>query len=119
MSNDNNAMTMSVESSLVKSNILLADGTILSLNLNGTEYESDTAIEDSVLSEKNLSDVTIDNVKMGKMILNSKYDYGTGTRFSLRKQTANEKTIESINAELLQAQVALAEVYELIISSLK
>ena len=75
MSNGNNAMTTSTESSLVKSSILLADGTVLNLNLNGTEYESETPIADEVLSEENLSNVTIDDVNKGKMKLNSKYPY--------------------------------------------
>ena len=115
MSNENNVMTMSTESSLVKSSILLADGTVLNLNLNGTEYESETPIADEVLSEENLSNVTIDGVNKGKMKLNSKYPFGSGTRFSLREMTEDEKTIERLNAELTQTQVGLAEVYELLL----
>ena len=100
-----------------KSKVQLADGTVLSLRLNGTEYESDTPIADEVLSEDNLSNVTIDGVNKGKMKLNSKYPFGSGTRFSLREMTEDEKTIERLNAELTQTQVGLAEVYELLLST--
>lgn len=87
------------------------------MRLNGTEYESDTPIADEVLSEENLSNVTIDDVNKGKMKLNSKYPFGSGIRFSLREMTEDEKTIERLNAELTQTQVGLAEVYELLLST--
>ena len=104
-------------SNVEKSKVQLADGTVLSLKLNGTEYESDTSIADEVLSEENLSNVTIDGVNKGKMKLNSKYPYNGGTRFSLREMTEDEKTIDRLNAELTQTQVGLAEVYELLLST--
>ena len=104
-------------SNMEKSKVQLADGTVLSLRLNGTEYESDTPIADEVLSEENLSNVTIDDVNKGKMKLNSKYPFGSGTRFSLREMTEDEKTIDRLNAELTQTQVGLAEVYELLLST--
>ena len=87
------------------------------MNLNGTEYESETPITDEVLSDENLSNVTIDDVNKGKMKLNSKYPYNGGTRFSLREMTKDEKTIERLNAELIQTQVGLTEVYELLLST--
>lgn len=89
----------------------------MNLRLNGTEYESDEVIEDEVLSEANLQNVTIDDVNKGKMKLNSKYPYNGGTRFSLREMTENEKTIERLNAELTQTQVGLAEVFEMLIAT--
>lgn len=101
----------------MKSKVQLADGTVLNLNLNGTEYESETPIADEVLSEENLSNVTIDGVNKGKMKLNSKYPYNGGTRFSLRELTEDEKTIERLNAELTQTQVGLAEVFEMLIAT--
>ena len=104
-------------SNIEKSKVQFADGTVLSLRLNGTEYESDTPIADEVLSEENLSNVTIDGVNKGKMKLNSKYPFGSGTRFSLREMTEDEKTIDRLNAELTQAQVGLTEVYELLLST--
>lgn len=84
----------------MKSSIRLADGTVLNLNLNGTEYESETPIADEVLSDENLSNVTIDDVNKGKMKLNSKYPYNGGTRFSLREMTEDEKTIDELKKEL-------------------
>ena len=116
MSNENNVMTMNTESSLVKSKVQLADGTVLNLNLNGTEYESETPIADEALSDENLSNVTIDDVNKGRMKLNSKYPYNGGTRFSLREMTEDEKTIEKLNVQLTQTQVGLTEVYEMLLS---
>lgn len=87
------------------------------MRLNGTEYESDTPIADEVLSDENLSNVTIDDVNKGKMKLNSKYPYNGGTRFSLREMTEDEKTIDRLNAELTQTQVGLAEVFEMLIAT--
>ena len=104
-------------SNMEKSKVQLADGTVLNLNLNGTEYDSETPIADEVLSEENLSNVTIDDVNKGKMKLNSKYPYNGGTRFSLRELTEDEKTIERLNAELTQTQVGLAEVFEMLIAT--
>ena len=88
------------------------------MRLNGTEYESDTPIADEVLSEENLSNVTINNVNKGKMKLNSKYPYEGGTRFSIRELTPEEKTIDELNAQLTQAQIGLTEVYEMLLSTL-
>ena len=104
-------------SNMEKSKVQLADGTVLSLRLNGTEYESDTPIADEVLSEENLSNVTIDDVNKGKMKLNSKYPYKNGTRFSLRELTSEEETIERLNTQLTQTQVGLTEVYEMLLST--
>ena len=89
----------------------------MNLNLNGTEYESETSIADEVLSDENLSIVTIDDVNKGKMKLNLKYPYNGGTRFSLREMTEDEKTIERLNVELTQTQVGLAEVFEMLIAA--
>ena len=104
-------------SNVEKSKVQFADGTVFNLRLNGTEYESDMPIEDEVFSEENLSNVTIDDVNKGKMKLNSKYPFGSGTRFSLREMTEDEKTIERLNAELTQTQVGLAEVFEMLIAA--
>ena len=104
-------------SNVEKSKVQFADGTVLNLRLNGTEYESDTPIADEVFSEENLLNVTIDDVNKGRMKLNSKYPFGSGTRFSLIEMTEDEKTIERLNAELTQTQVGLAEVYELLLST--
>lgn len=104
-------------SNIEKSKVKFADGTILNLRLNGTEYESDIQIADEVLSEENLSNVTIDDINKGKMKLNSKYPYEGGTRFSIRELTPEEKTIDELNTQLTQAQVGLTEVYEMLLST--
>ena len=104
-------------SNMEKSKVQLADGTVLSLRLNGTEYESNTPIADEVLSDENLSNVTIDDINKGKMKLNSKYPYEGGTRFSIRELTPEEKTIGELNTQLTQAQVGLTEVYEMLLST--
>ena len=115
MPNEKNEMNTA--SNIEQSKIQLKDGTVLNLNLNGTEYESETPITDEVLSDENLSNVTIDDVNKGKMKLNSKYPYNGGTRFSLRDLTEDEKTIERLNVELTQTQVGLAEVFEMLIAT--
>ena len=104
-------------SNVEKSKVQFADGTVLNLRLNGTEYESDTPIADEVFSEENLLNVTIDDVNKGKMKLNSKYPYEGGTRFSIRELTPEEKTIDELNTQLTQAQVGLTEVYEMLLST--
>ena len=104
-------------SNIEKSKVQFADGTVLSLRLNGTEYESDTPIADEGVSEENLSNVTIDDVNKGKMKLNSKYPYEGGTRFSIRELTSEEKTTDELNTQLTQAQVGLTEVYEMLLSA--
>lgn len=78
----------------------------MNLRLNGTEYESDEVIEDEVLSASNLEDVTIDDVHEGKMVLNSKYPFGTGTRFSLRHQTDVEKLMDEVSKVSNEAKAA-------------
>lgn len=85
--------------------------------LNGTEFESNEEIPSEVLNQQNLEDVYINDEHIGKMLLNSCYSYNGGTRFSLRTQTKEEKELEYSNAQLMQVQLALAEVYELILGT--
>ena len=102
-------------SNMEKSKVQLADGTVLNCQLNGTEYESAESIADSVLSKENLSNVVIDGVAQGKMVLVSKYPFRGGTRFCIRQQTAAEKESDSVQEQLEASQLALAELYEMII----
>lgn len=95
--------------------IRLHDGTVLNLPLNGTEYESTEPIADGVLSKENLSNVVIDGVAQGKMVLVSKYPFQGGTRFCIRQQTTAEKESDSVQEQLEASQLALAELYEMII----
>lgn len=96
--------------------LLLKDGTALSCRLNGTTYESDTVIDKSVLSEDNLSEVTIDGEKHTKMVLVSYYDYNGGTRFALRDQTEEEKTFAKLKERLQDAEASALELSELVAS---
>ena len=114
MANGENEGIMSTEG-LVTNRIRLHDGTVLNLPLNGTEYESAEPIADSVLSKENLSNVVIDGVAQGKMVLVSKYPFHGGTRFCIRQQTAAEKESDSVQEQLEASQLALAELYEMII----
>lgn len=94
-------------------NIQLRDGTTLNMRLNEVEYESDTKIDKSIFTSENLSNVTINGEKQGRMVLHSFYDFGSGTRFTLRKPTEIEMLREENNLLLN----ALAEVYELLLGS--
>lgn len=96
--------------------LLLADGTALNCRLNGSTYESDTVIDKSVLSEDNLSEVTIDGEKHTKMVLVSYYDYNGGTRFALRDQTEEEKTFAKLKERLQDAEASALELSELVAS---
>jgi hypothetical protein len=98
MSNEKNEMN--TVSNMEQSKIQLKDGTVLNLNLNGTEYESETPLDKEFFSEENLEEVIINDVNMGKMALNSVYDFNGGTRFSLRELTEDEKTIDELRKEL-------------------
>lgn len=113
----NKKSKMSTASNIEKIKIQLKDGTVLNLNLNGTEYESKTSLDKELFSEANLEEVIINDINMGKMALNSVYDFNGGTRFSLRELTEDEEMIEKLNAELTQTQVGLTEVYELLLST--
>ena len=91
--------------------IRFSDGTTLNVYLNVSEYESETKIDRDIFTDDNLSNVSINGEKQGKMILRSYYDFGEGTRFVLGKPTE----IESLKAENTATQLAIVEVYELML----
>ena len=95
-----------------KYSVQLKDGTVLNLLLNGTEYESETKIDRSIFTAENLSDVTVNGEKQGQMVLHSYYDFGEGTRFTLRGMTETER----LQAENTSLQMALAEVFEMLLN---
>jgi hypothetical protein len=101
----------------MQSIVQLADGTVLNCQLNGTEYETEEKVDASIFTDKNLASVTIDGEVHKNLVLNSTYDFGTGSRFSFREMTEDEKTIERLNAELTQTQVGLTEVFETLIAA--
>lgn len=94
------------------SRVQLADGTVLNCQLNGTEYETEEKVDVSIFTEENLASVTIDGEVYKDLVLNSTYDFGTGSRFSFREMTAEEK----LNKQITDTQIGLAEVYEMILS---
>ena len=93
------------------SNIQLADGTELTCQLNGTEYETDSPVDESIFSEENLAVVIIDGERKTNQVLNSCYAFGSGSRFSIRDMTAEEQ----LNKQITDTQIGLAEVYEMIL----
>lgn len=106
--------------------ITLHDGTVLDeLELNGNNFISEKMIDDSVFSG-NLDTVTISNgetsVTYTDMKLLSNRVDGGKSWFVLGEKTAQEKAMErlvvdlSVNAEsITDVQLALAEVYEMIL----
>ena len=94
------------------SKVQLADGTVLNCQLNGTEYETEEKVDASIFTDENLASVTIDGEVHKNLVLNSTYDFGTGSRFSFREMTTEEK----LNKQITDTQIGLAEVYEMISS---
>lgn len=106
--------------------ITLADGTVLkNLELNGNNYISEGVIDDAVFND-NLATVTITDGKTTEtyedMVLISHRVDGGRSWIVLGEKSAQEKAMERINAMLSSAadsitdvQMALAEVYEIIL----
>ena len=94
--------------------IRLKDGTELSLRLNGSEYESDEPLDESLFTDENLSELSVNGSTPSEMRLNSLYSFGTGSRVSFRPLTAEERSSKEITA----LEVALAEVYEMILGGM-
>lgn len=94
------------------SKVQLADGTVLNCQLNGTEYETEEKVDASIFTDENLASVIIDGEVHKNLVLNSTYDFGTGSRFSFREMTTEEK----LNKQITDTQIGLAEVYEMILS---
>lgn len=105
--------------------IKLKDGTkIENLELNGNNFISGKNLEDSLFSEKNLSEVEISDgivtTRYTDMVLvNIRIENGK-TWFILREKTEQEKTLEKINKlmrsnadSITDLQLAIAEVYEI------
>ena len=96
----------------MQSIVQLADGTVLNCQLNGTEYETEEKVDASIFTDENLASVIIDGEVHKNLVLNSTYDFGTGSRFSFREMTNDER----LNKQITDTQVGLAEVYEMILS---
>ncbi len=106
--------------------ITLANGTKLeNLELNGNNYIAEGVIEDSVFQD-NLSSVTITDGETTEtytdMVLISNRVDGGRSWFILGEKSPQEKAMERINTllesnanSITDVQVALAEVYELVL----
>lgn len=101
--------------------IKLSDGTKLkNITLNGDTFVSQSEIEDSVF-EGNLDTVEItDNESKevtvlhdAQLLLNTAF--GEEWWFVIQEKTADEKAQEATTAALTDVQMALAELYEMII----
>ena len=98
--------------------ITLADGTVLkNLELNGNNYIAEGVIEDSVF-EGNLDTVTVTDGKSNRVVDGKSW-------FVLGEKTAQQKAMERLNTllasnadSITDVQVALAEVYELILGGM-
>lgn len=95
---------------------------MLNVPLNGTEYESPDVISKDIFTEEALSDVIINGEDMGEMKLHSIYPFNGGTRFSLMPLTREEierkqlaAHLASANEELTMTQLAIADVYEMLL----
>lgn len=109
--------------------ITLADGTVLkNLELNGNNYISEGVVEDSVFAG-NLSTVTITDGKTTDtytdMLLVSNRVEDGHSWFILVEKSPQQKAMERINAMLTSnadsitdVQMALAEVYEMILGGI-
>lgn len=94
--------------------IVLKDGTELNVRLNATVFESKVKIDKSVFTADNLSNVTIDGVKQGRMVLRNFFIADGMTYFALGRLTEEERFQE----ETTFIQNALAEVYEMLLSGM-
>lgn len=106
--------------------ITLANGTKLeNLELNGNNYIAEGVIEDSVFQD-NLASVTITDGKTTEtytdMVLISNRVDGGRSWFILGEKSPQEKAMERINTllesnanSITDVQIALAEVYELVL----
>lgn len=104
--------------------ITLADGTTLeNLVLNGNNYISPTVVDDAVFAD-NMATVTITDMESG-----STEQIEDGTLLSnivrdgkswlvLRTKSPEQKAQETIDASFTDLQLALAEVYEMMIGGM-
>ena len=104
--------------------ITLADGTTLeNLVLNGNNYVASTAVDDTVF-EGNMASVTITNLEDGSTeqiedgVLLSNIVREGCSWLVLGQKSAEQKRQETIDSTFTDLQMALAEVYELMIGGM-
>lgn len=104
--------------------ITLADGTTLeNLVLNGNNYISPTAVDDAVF-DGNMATVTITDMESGSTeqitdgVLLSNIVRDGCSWLVLGEKSAEEKRQETIDSTFTDLQMALAEVYEMMIGGM-
>lgn len=104
--------------------ITLADGTELeNLVLNGNNFISPTAVDDAVFADNmatvtitNLEDGTTEQIEDGVLLSNIVRDGCSW--LVLGQKSEEEKRLETIDSTFTDLQMALAEVYELMIGGM-
>lgn len=104
--------------------ITLADGTALeNLVLNGNNFIAQTAVSD-VVFEGNMASVTITNLEDGSTeqiedgVLLSNIVRDGKSWLVLGQKSEEEKRLETIDSTFTDLQMALAEVYEMMIGGM-
>lgn len=104
--------------------ITLADGTALeNLVLNGNNFIAQTAVDDAVF-EGNMASVTITNLEDGTAeqiedgVLLSNIVREGCSWLVLGQKSAEEKRLEAMDDTFTDLQMALAEVYEMLIGGM-
>ena len=104
--------------------ITLANGTKLkNLNMNGSNYVSKTKVDESIFTSANLATMTVSDGEIETtytdVVFIQQMEWADGTFYlAFREKTREEKLVEAITANtdsMTDLQVALAEVYEMIL----
>lgn len=104
--------------------ITLADGTELNnLVLNGNNFIAQTAVSDAVFKNNmatvtitNLEDGTVEQIEDGVLLSNIVRDGKSW--LVLGQKSAEQKRLETIDSTFTDLQMALAEVYEMMIGGM-
>lgn len=104
--------------------ITLADGTTLeNLVLNGNNYVASTAVDDAVFKDNmatvtitNLEDGTAEQIEDGVLLSNIVRDGCSW--LVLGQKPAEQKRLETIDSTFTDLQMALAEVYEMVLGGM-
>lgn len=104
--------------------ITLADGTTIeNLELNGNNFIAQTAVDDAVFKD-NMATVTITDMESGSTeqiedgVLLSNIVRDGKSWLVLGQKSAEQKRLETINRTFTDLQMALAEVYEMMIGGM-
>lgn len=104
--------------------ITLADGTVLeNLVLNGNNFIAQTAVDDAVFKDNmatvtitNLADGSAEQIEDGVLLSNIVRDGCSWLVFG--KKSKEEKRLEAMDDTFTDLQMALAEVYEMMIGGM-